>query len=292
MANDRTTNELDATCPSCFGLRHSFVIWLSTFVLLCSAALAEEPPPPPQTPDLARVTALIVEQTNLIRADSKLPAVAEDVQLSAAAQKFAEFMAATTKYGHQADGREAADRTAEQGYQHCVVLENIAYRYRARGFTTEELAAGFVDGWKDSPSHREAMLDPDVVQTGVAVAYSQVNGHFYAVQLFGRPKSMQIVVQVHNGSAAKIDYTLSGGERPGTMSIPPRATATHVRCRSVKILFPATNQGMTLEPIDGYYVLNINRVGRVSQERKKGQPAELKAREGEKPNDESQMSKE
>jgi uncharacterized protein YkwD len=229
--------------------------------------------PAKKAPDLAQVAALVTEQTNRFRAENRLAPVQENASLTAAARQFAEFMAETTKYGHRADGRQTADRTAEHGYEHCLVLENIAYRFRQSGFTTEELATGFVDGWKDSPSHRQAMLDPDVRETGVAVARSSTNSYFYAVQVFGRPKPMQIAFQVYNASSSTIQYTISCADGDKAMTVPPRATATHVRCRNAKVIFPASNQAAALEPIEGYYLIHIDAAGRLGLQRKAGRPA-------------------
>jgi len=39
------------------------------------------------------------------------------------------------------------------------------------------------------------MLDPDVTEIGVAIAQSEESQYFYAVQVFGRPKSLSIAFQ-------------------------------------------------------------------------------------------------
>ena len=40
--------------------------------------------------------------------------------------------------------------------------------------------------------------DPDVTETGVAVARSEKTGYYYGVQMFGRPKSAAVVFKVEN----------------------------------------------------------------------------------------------
>ena len=108
--------------------------------------------------------------------------------------------------GWLADGSRPADRAARHGYEFCVIAENIAYAYNSEGYTTEELGATFVEGWKHSPGHRRNMLDPDVSQTGVAVARSEKTGYYYAVQMFGRPRSQAIEFQVSNRTEAEVAY--------------------------------------------------------------------------------------
>lgn len=226
---------------------------------------------PARMPELSAVASRITEQTNRFRAEHQLPPVTENAPLQAAARTFADFMAQTTKYGHQADGREVADRTAEQGYEHCLVLENLAYRFRPGGFATEELASGFVEGWKESRSHRQTLLDPDVCDTGVAVVRSPANGYYYAVQIFGRPKTLQIAFQVHNQSSAAVQYTVSCFDSAGSFTVPARAIATHVRCRNTKVEFPASRQAAVLEPISGgHYLIRIAPSGRIALQKREG----------------------
>jgi uncharacterized protein YkwD len=121
-----------------------------------------------------------------------------DPELNKAAEYFAQYMATHDKYGHTADDNRPADRAKKFGYRYCIVLENIAYQFSSIGYTTQELGEKFFAGWKTSPGHRKNMLDPAVAQTGVAVAQSQDSGYYYAVQMFGRPKSKSIEFSLFN----------------------------------------------------------------------------------------------
>jgi uncharacterized protein YkwD len=109
--------------------------------------------------------------------------------LARTVRDFVDFMARTDRYGHEADGKQPADRARGHGYDYCLVSENIAYQYNSAGFRTAALARDFVEGWKHSPQHRKNMLEPAATQTAVAVARSEKSGRYYAVQMFGRPKS-------------------------------------------------------------------------------------------------------
>lgn len=186
-----------------------------------------------ESPDTQQAARLIVAQTNQFREDQGLESVETDPELTAAAQYFAAYMAKTNKYGHTADGKRPADRARQHGYEYCIVLENIAYQYSSAGFTTEELVQNFVKGWKESPGHRKNMLDADVAQTGVAVAQSEETSYFYAVQMFGRPKSQSIEFTIANQSDQAIAYQI--GEQ--TLPLPPRYIRTHERCRPSELTF-------------------------------------------------------
>ncbi|HEY4261398.1 MAG TPA: CAP domain-containing protein, partial [Schlesneria sp.] len=89
------------------------------------------------------------------------------------------------------------------------------------------------EGWKHSPGHRKNMLDRDVTETGVAVAWSKETGHYYAVQMFGRPKSLAIEFQIANEAGASVQYQID----EHTFSLPPRLIRTHHICRPVPITF-------------------------------------------------------
>src|SRR5262249_23915200 len=146
----------------------------------------------------------IIGRTNAFRKEQGREKVRRDAKLTRAAEYFAGYMARTDRYGHSADGQRPAARATKYGYAWCIVLENIAYEYNSRGFTTAELAEGFFEGWKNSPGHRRNMLDPDVTDTGVAVARSDKTGYYYAVQMFGRPKSKAVKFRVANRSGVTV----------------------------------------------------------------------------------------
>ena len=206
-------------------------------------------PPSATAEDLAPVAKLIVEQTNDFRKSQQLGPVSVNSHLTAAAQYFANYMARTDRYGHSADGKRPADRASEQGFEICIISENIAYQYSSAGFGNKELAGKFVEGWKNSPGHRKNMLEPFVVQTGVAVAKSANSDHYYAVQMFGRPKSQSIEFSIKNESDQTIEYTMEDRRFP----LPPMATRTHTRCRPPELHVTLGEKGTveTLKPAGG-----------------------------------------
>src|SRR5205085_9863408 len=131
---------------------------------------------------------------------------------------------------------QPADRAKEHGYDYCIVLENIAYQYDSTGFTTEKLGGGFFTGWKESPGHRRNMLDPDVTETGVAIARSADTGYYYAVQLFGRPKSLRIEFRIANSTGAVVRYKVGDRE----YDLPPGVVMTHEVCRPTDVVVGST----------------------------------------------------
>src|SRR5687768_6404466 len=97
-----------------------------TALLACGpgAAAAVEP---------AETARRIVEGTNAFRKEQELEPASVNAELQAAAREFARYMARTGKYSHTADGRQPSERAAKQGYDYCIVSENIAYHFRSRG---------------------------------------------------------------------------------------------------------------------------------------------------------------
>ena len=198
--------------------------------------------------DLDQAEQQIVEQTNRFRRDEGRAATAPNRQLEAAARGFAQFMARSGQYGHEADGRQPVQRTRAAGYDECQVAENIAFQYSSAGFGTRELADGFFEGWRQSPGHRRNMLDPDATETAVAIARSE-RGRYYAVQLFGRPASQRVRFEIGNRGPQAVRYELDGK----AFELPPRATRTHLQCGppALALQWPAGAAPETLHPAAG-----------------------------------------
>lgn len=201
------------------------------------------------SPDLAEVVKGIISRTNSFRQEEGRRKLEVNPKLTETARYFAEFMSRTDKYGHHADGNRPAQRAKKRGYDYCIVSENIAYEFNSAGFTTEELTHGFFQGWKHSPGHRENMLKPNVTEIGAAVARSEQSGYYYAVQMFGRPKSLSIEFQITNNSTTAIEYKL--GRR--TFPLPPRHVRTHQMCHPEELIFrwPGKQKSTAVQPNNG-----------------------------------------
>jgi uncharacterized protein YkwD len=217
--------------------------------ILCTSLATGAPQPTGVRADVAAAERLVIEQTNAFRASAGAAPTTPNRMLTDAARYFAGYMARTDRYGHEADGAEPAQRAVARGYDYCMVSENIAYQYRSTGYDTQTLAAGFVDGWKHSPPHRRNMLERQATETGVAIAQSTRTGRYYAVQMFGRPKSMRVTFRIANKSPTALRYQLGDEWFP----LPPRVSRTHEQCThdALTLRLPGEPQATTIQPANG-----------------------------------------
>jgi hypothetical protein len=202
-----------------------------------SVRLVEDMSRDGQDPNLSRVVSIILLQTNQLRQAQGLQPVYSQSALTAAAEYFANYMARTNKYGHTADGQQPSERAGSHGYDYCIITENIASQQSSVGFTTAQLARGFVEGWKRSDEHRENILDPDVVDIGLAVARSQETGAYFAVQMFGRPRHTALEFSVSNQTASELQYKVEQQKSEKRFSLAPGATRLHRQCRPSQLQF-------------------------------------------------------
>ena len=79
-------------------------------------------------PDLAKTEVAIIAMTNAFRSENQLQSVRTNTVLATAAKAYAEYLARTGKFAHEADGRQPADRAKAAGYSYCIVAENLANR--------------------------------------------------------------------------------------------------------------------------------------------------------------------
>jgi Cysteine-rich secretory protein family len=200
-------------------------------------------------PDLPQTEIAILEMTNAFRKESRLGEVEPNAALTAAARAFAEYLAKTGKFAHEADGRKPAQRAEASGYRYCLVAENLAMNLDSRGFETRVLARQAVEGWKNSPGHRANMLQATVTQIGVAVARApDQDPKFISVQLFGRPESLKVAFRIENRAGSAVRYVL--GEE--THTLPVRAIVTHTSCDPEQLTFEkAAATPQRFEPRNG-----------------------------------------
>ena len=198
---------------------------------------------------MPQVAAQVVDRSNAFRASQGLRPVAVDPMLSQAASGFASYLARTDQFGHEADGRDPAQRAQAAGYAMCMVAENLALEGSTAGFGTSELAGDFVDGWIASPGHRANLLAADATQTGVAVARSPRSDRYIAVQMFGRPESLRVSFVVDNRTPVTRTYRFG----TTTWSLPPRARRMHESCGTepLEVDLPGPSSSVRLAPANG-----------------------------------------
>jgi len=201
------------------------------------------------SPFLEQTASRIIDLTNDFRRGEGEAPLATNERLVDTASDFAAYMARTGRYGHQADGKTPAERARDHGYDICLIAENIGWQLIPTDIETNRLAEAFVEGWKESSGHRANMLDSAAREIGAAVSQSRDSGRFYAVQLFGRPRSMQIQLEITNDSDVAVHYAL--GDRG--FSLPPRYGRTHKICRpsALRIEWPNDQGSISITPEDG-----------------------------------------
>ncbi len=100
---------------------------------------------------------------NAQRARKGLAPVTRSQKLTAAAAGHASNMATRGYFSHTSpNGRSVGDRVDRQGYNYCVVNENLSYGRKN--------LANVINAWMNSPGHRRNILNPKVTEFGVAQA--------------------------------------------------------------------------------------------------------------------------
>jgi hypothetical protein len=178
-------------------------------------------------PDLPQVEQHIVEMTNQVRQEQKLPALKVNAMLAKAARAFAISVARSGKFSHTADGRTPAQRAETAGYKHCDIAENMAMDEDSRGFDTGALAVQAVAGWMNSPPHRANIMRGSVSEIGVGLARAPgPKPKFISVELFGRPASAIYSFQIANVANVELNYSFQGKAR----ELKPGVAVTHSSC--------------------------------------------------------------
>ncbi len=132
-----------------------------------------------------------IYETNRQRLANGKKELKEDTKLNEAAKNKAMDILAKQYFDHIApDGRGPSDFVENTGYDYVTIGENLALG----NFTDDK---DLVQGWMESPGHRENILDPKFTEIGVAVVegiyeYKKV---WVAVQEFGTPITVCPVVE-------------------------------------------------------------------------------------------------
>ena len=219
------------------------------------------------TPDIPQVEIQIVEMTNRVRAEQKLAAVKPNAELGAAARAYAAFLAKSGTFSHTADGHEAGDRITAAGYKWCQVGENLALAQSSNGFKSAELATKAVEGWLNSPGHRQNLMQPHMTEIGVGVARAaDKDPKYITVQLFGRPQSLMYEFQISNATEATVSYEF-GGEKH---EVKPSFAVTHTYCAPSTLAFEKAGPkklGVSYDVAGGVvYILKSDKAGGVNVE--------------------------
>ncbi len=134
----------------------------------------------------ATLVSQIVQLTNNFRQQNGLAPVKLNTKLTSAAQTQSQNMALQDFFGHiDKNGLAVDSRVSATGYDWSRVSENIA-----AGYPT---AAEVVDGWINSPAHRQNLLDAAVTEIGVGYYFLPndtgiENWNYYWTQVFAEPQ--------------------------------------------------------------------------------------------------------
>lgn len=172
------------------------IVWLAIALVLlgCEPAkdflpqlLGQDVPDEPQTPRapvqspaIARDEAEVRQRINEIRQERGLNQLRDNERLAQVARNYSQKMARKNFFSHTSpDGDTSAQRVRSAGIFYLVMGENL---FKSTNFPKPVPLA--VEGWMDSPGHRENILHPEYTQTGVGIW--REGNTYYITQLFMR----------------------------------------------------------------------------------------------------------
>jgi len=123
----------------------------------------------------------IIRLTNKARTDNGLDELAENRLLNQIAEARARDMLEKQYFAHVSPtGEQASDLAEDVGYAYKIIAENIG---KGAFYSNQKI----VDGWMQSPGHRDNMLSGDIREMGAAVLEGKMKGRptCVAVQIFG-----------------------------------------------------------------------------------------------------------
>jgi uncharacterized protein YkwD len=138
--------------------------------------LSQQPKKEPFT--LTEEEQAIVDETNRVRAEHRLPPLKPNEKLFAAARKHSENMAKQQKMEHVLDKQNPLQRVRAAGYAYQYAGENLAWNQRN--------ATELLKEWMNSEEHKKNILFRGFSEIGIGVARSE-KGEPYFTQVFGTP---------------------------------------------------------------------------------------------------------
>ncbi len=125
----------------------------------------------------------IIKYTNEERKDYELPLLSESEQLNKVADRKVNDMFNRQYFAHTSPtGEEAKDIAADIGYDYILIGENLA-----KGLFEGDHS--LVEGWMNSPDHRDNILKDGYEEIGIGIKMDYFNNEeiWIAVQIFGTP---------------------------------------------------------------------------------------------------------
>lgn len=155
----------------------------------------------------------IVNGTNQARANLNKSAYTSNALLMSAAQMKAEDMAKQHFFAHTApDGTVAWDYFKKVGYTYSVAGENLAI--------TNQDASAVINGWLNSPTHRDNLLNDSYTDLGIGMAnYGDYQGH---------PNTIVIVAFYGKRATGQQQLTAATSPAGGTTNLKPQIPITPI----------------------------------------------------------------
>lgn len=145
-------------------------------------APAKIPLPAAQTPATAKMETEVHQGINKIRQENNLQPLENNERLSQIARNYSRQMARDNFFSHTgSDGSTLSGRVRAGGIFYWVVGENL---FRSRNAPHPQPVPLAIQGWMNSPGHRENILRPVFAETGIGVW--REGNTYYITQLFLR----------------------------------------------------------------------------------------------------------
>lgn len=183
--------------------RQVWVVWVSmTLALLGCEPTSDFFPPLPrqdtptntpstpqasvQSPATAKMEAAIRQRINQIRQEQGLNPLQNNEKLAQVARNYSQQMARDKFFSHTgSDGSTLTTRVRAGGITYWAVGENLF-----KSTNVPEPVPFAVQGWMDSPGHRENILRPVFTETGIGVW--REGNTYYITQLFMRSRMFSL----------------------------------------------------------------------------------------------------
>ncbi len=135
--------------------------------------------------DSAAIERAVHDQTNEVRGEHEIGSVDHDDRIANVSRAHSADMNEREYFDHvDPDGETPGDRMSDFFPGHCrAVGENLAMISTTPGDDVDSAADRVVEGWMNSPSHRENLLTEEWDSQGIGV-YVTDDGRVYATQKF------------------------------------------------------------------------------------------------------------
>lgn len=160
------------------------VILVTTIIIDFGLAGGADEPAKPHAATVA-LESEIRERVNDMRKEKGVPPLRESAKATAIAREHSRAMARGHFFAHESPtGESLQDRARRAGLRYRLLGENLAQTTRGPG---RGVATRIVEGWMQSPGHRENILREGFTHTGVA-AWRE-GERYYITQIFYAPLS-------------------------------------------------------------------------------------------------------